>query len=183
METITTYMIHWFGPFTCIEDVTKWEKENSDRKCNLYILEGQKKYARFNRHYYCGQTTQGVYKRLNNIGHHIEEFRCVEEIWLGCFRNVDAKKADINIVEKLTTAYLSDEVGTQKMLNEINMSFPKSQICVINRWFKPEKLLWSRFKEYSPSRIISEVILHYYNDNLHMIYGTDKLKCLKKIED
>ncbi len=183
METITTYMIHWFGPFKSIDDVTKWEKTNVEHVCNLYIIEGKKKYAKLNRHYYCGQTTQGVYRRLSNIGHHIEEFRSIDEIWIGCFRNITPKKTDINISEKIITAYLADEVGDSKMLNEINKSFPKGQICVINRWYKPTKDLWARFVDNSPARIIPEIILHYYHNAFHLIYGAEKLKRLKMLED
>ena len=183
METIKTYMIHWFGPFRSIDEVAVWEKQNSNHVCNLYLLAGKKPYARMTRHYYCGKTIQGVHKRLNNLGHHIEELKEVEEIWMGCFRNINPENEDILIIEKIVTAYLTQVVGDKKMLNAINKCFPKNQICVINRWYKPSKGLWSRFVDYSPARIIPEVILHYYSDNTHLIYGTDKLKRLKIIED
>ena len=176
-------MLHWFGPIKCIEDVAKWEHDNIEHVCNLYIIEGKRPNARITRHYYCGKTIQGVNKRLSNLGHHIEDLKTVDEIWMGCIRNVKPQKDDILILENIVTAYLSAEVGDKKMLNAINKKFPKHQLCVINRWFKPTRESWHRFNDGSPARLIPEVILHYYAENIHMIYGAEKLKLLQMVED
>lgn len=184
MEIIKTYMLHWFGPFKSIEEVAKWEQENREHVCNLYLIEGKRPYARTVRHYYCGKTIQSIHKRLNNLNHHICELRTVDEIWMGCIRNVLPGSQDIFELENIITAYLADEVGDNKMLNEINKKFPKHQICVINRWYKPTQFLWNRIKNSdSPARIIPEVILHYYHEKFHLISGADKLKHLKFISD
>ena len=101
METIKTYMLHWFGPFENVEDVAKWEKENKEHVCNLYLIEGKRPYARTTRHYYCGKTIQWVHKRLSNLNHHIGELRTVDEIWMGCIRNIEPDGQDILDLENI----------------------------------------------------------------------------------
>ena len=179
MDTIKTYMLHWFGPFENKEQVGIWEKEHKDHVCNLYLLEGIKKNAKFRLSYYCGKTEQGVAKRLSSPTHHITSYRKVHEIWIGCFRNINAVSSDIFDIENIITAYLADEVGQEQMLNQINMRFPSHQVCVINRWYKPDLNPRLRSDSESPSKLIPDILLHYYAEGAHTIYGSQKLKMLK----
>lgn len=179
METIKTYMLHWYGPFSNKDQVACWENEHKGYTCNLYLLSGFKKSAKFKLSYYCGKTEQGVAKRLSSPTHHIHSYREVREIWIGCFRNVNAESRDIFDTENILTAYLADEVGQKQMLNQINMRFPAYQVCVINRWYKPDMNPRYRLDSQSPSKYLPDMLLHYYSDGVHLIYGSEKLKRLK----
>ena len=182
METIKTYMIHWFGPFEGNkEKVALWESEHPEYICNLYLLKGLRIGAKYKPSYYCGKTVQGVAKRLSNAKHSINKYRKVEEIWIGCFRNIEADSSDIFDTENIITAYLADEVGFSQMLNKINMCFPSHQVCVINRWYKPDCTTWKRLNFDSPAKIVPEVLLHYYDSGDHLIDGSEKLRTLKVV--
>ena len=84
MESLDkTYLIKWYGPFYTQEEERIWEIEHIDLTFNLYLIYGQKKYAKTKEHYYVGQTSQRVYQRFKNVGHHINDYSRVKEIWIG----------------------------------------------------------------------------------------------------
>ena len=67
-----TYSVRWYGPFESVEEVKDFEKENKSISFQLYMINGSKPRYRYSR-YYCGQTQRGVFKRLSDGNHHINE--------------------------------------------------------------------------------------------------------------
>ncbi len=68
-----TYTVRWFGPFCDVDEVKKFEDDNSSLCFQLYILNGYKPHAKLYESYYCGQTQRSVYKRLTDLNHHIND--------------------------------------------------------------------------------------------------------------
>lgn len=186
MNTDKVYIIRWFGPFKSVEEVNTFEKEHKNTVCVLYMLQGMKKNAKLYDSYYCGQAKRGVYNRLTNKGHHIEEFSRLSAIWIGNISNIEPTPTDINYVENILTAEMADKFQKKFMLNKINMNFPHFNIYVINVWHKTDT---ERIKKYSSNSLASEIpdlIGHeYYTEPTpyHRLFGAPKIQWLDiKIE-
>ena len=178
------YVVNWFGPFSSIEDVEKWEKKNNEN-CNFYLIDGYFPRSKVLR-YYCGQTKrEGVHCRLKDKSHPINDFKKISEIWIGFLVNSDGEKDEINIVEKMATSVLAKKIGDKYMVNKTNKSFPKTDVCLINEWKKKDKSSWKQCKfEESVMKIIPDVMLHKYvyekdyEMKHHIIKGSEKMKIL-----
>lgn len=117
---------------------------------------------------------------MSDKGHKINQFREIDEIWVGLICNMKPKNQDIEDAETILTAYLTDEVGKKYMLNERKLYFPPKQICIINRWYHPKTLLpRERLASGSLAQIIPDILLHEYDEYGHYIYGSQKMKQLK----
>ena len=55
------FLVKWYGPFDCKEDVRDWEQEQSF-KSSLYLLHGKRRYAKTSEKYYCGMSERNVYE-------------------------------------------------------------------------------------------------------------------------
>ena len=144
------------------------------------MFHGYKKRAQIYEHYYCGQAKNGVYNRLANKGHHIEEINRMTGIWIGAISNIVPTTSDINYVENILTAQLADTYGEKYMLNKINKQFPKHNIYILNLWHKTDCDRWLKYNSYSIVSDMPDVLGHEYQPNLdvHYLYGTQKLKWL-----
>jgi hypothetical protein len=186
MET-KLYNIHWYGPFTTPSEINAIQCEN-DLIYELYLIKGKKPRCKKS-HYYCGQSiTRGAGKRLFDGNHHIKEYRDngIEEIWVGYISNPELKlqptRHDVLLVENILIAYLNSIIGKDYILNKEKLDFPKENAFIINQWFKRNSdILYQRLREGSPSKIVPDVLLHLYkeDDNIHEIYGTNKIKRFK----
>lgn len=177
-----TYSVRWYGPFESVEEVRDFEKENKAIRCQLYILNGYKPRAKYDS-YYCGQTQRGVYKRLTDANHHINDFNSdrIEAIWIGSITNVEPTKTDINVVEKIVTAQLKETFGARYVLNETNTLFPKYNAYVINIWHKKDCNRLSRYKQSSIPAELPDVIGHEYEKiiDAHCLFSASKIKWVK----
>lgn len=138
--TERVYLIHWYGPFSSVEKLESWEKEQSFT-CNLYLFQGKLKYGRFIK-YYCGMTYEqnGVYARMKNKDHHIHEVEGRPEtiaIYVGEIANViEPDKDDVRLCEKLLTSILAKFIKCEKeVINKTNKKPPKRNVYVINEWY------------------------------------------------
>lgn len=173
-----TFLIKWYGPFKSLEEEYYWEIDN-DLSFNLYLIHGRKKHAKTKTHYYVGQTSQGVYNRFKNKGHHINDFSEIHEIWVGSFFNISPEKTDINLAEKMITSYLAydDEVGNKLLLNVTNTYAPNTSVYIINRWYNKVQNEWQRHGKTSLAKILADVIAYKLNDaNECILFEAKKLK-------
>lgn len=176
------FLVKWFGPFSKekIQEIYEWEKEYGT--CHLYLFGGLKKYAKTKLTYYCGETKRSVYERFRDPNHHINDIQeHISSIYIGRISNVKHPTDEQNkLVEKVLTAYLDSSIGRDAMLNKNNFSYPKSNIYVINEWWKPYyEEIWQRQSKDAPSSQIPDVLcFHYYSADDVELFGTQKMKKL-----
>ena len=175
------FLIKWYGPFDCKEDVRDWEQEQSF-KSSLYLLHGKCKYAKTSEKYYCGMSERNVYKRLSDKNHHIREIQeRPHSIYVGCLSNIKRPTtSQIRLAEKLITASLAYIVGDENVLNARNTLFPAENIFVINEWWKTTgESVWKRQPKNAPSNIVPDVLtFHYKGNDDNDLFGCKKLKQL-----
>ena len=175
----TVFLVKWFGPFSQ-EEINEWEKEYGT--CQLSLFGGMKKYAKTKLTYYCGVTKRSVSERFRDSNHHIKEIgNRKSSIYIGRISNLKHPTDEQNkLVEKMLTAYLDSSIGRDVMLNKTNFSFPKSNIYIINEWWKPYvEEIWQRQSKVAPSYYIPDVLcFHYFSDDDVELFGTQKLKKL-----
>ena len=167
------FLIKWYGPFISLQEVKKFEKEQSF-KCSLYLLHGQKKYAKSGEHYYCGMSTREIYKRLRDKGHHIEE---IKDRLNSNVKRLTKKR--ICLAENIITAILTKEVGEKHILNEINTYYPNTNVYVINEWWdRNASYIRERQPRNAPSHIVPDVISYNYDEKYKefSLFGCKKLK-------
>ena len=173
------FLIKWYGPFLSRADEMQWEKEQSFN-CSLYLLHGKKKYAKTKEHYYCGESTRSVYERFCDNNHHIKELEeRLSSIYVGCIANIKRPtRAQIMLAEKIITAYLSEKLGENNLLNETNFYYPQENVYIINEWWKTDGAsLWERQPSNSPSNIVPDVLAYHYKGNVdNDLFGCRKLK-------
>ncbi len=173
------FLVKWYGPFASREQERLWEKKQSFN-CSLYLLHGKLKYAKSREHYYCGESTRSIYKRFSDSNHHIKELEeRLNSIYVGSISNVShPTRPQIMLVEKIVTAYLSEEIGEGSMLNTTNTYYPNRNVYVINEWWKPDgKTLWERMPNNAPSHIVPDVLAyHFKGGDENELYGCKKLK-------
>ncbi len=157
-----TYSVRWYGEFTTVEEVNEFEKKHSDTQFQVYLLQGYKKCAKTRVSYYCGQTKHGVYKRLTNQGHHINELSRITGIWIGTISNLDPEPADISVVEKILTAQMNSTLGSDSMLNLTNTKFPTYNAYVINIWHDKNGKRRQKYNLDTIPQKISDLIGHEY---------------------
>lgn len=174
------YLVKWYGPFTCQEEVKEWE-EKQTFKCSLYLLHGKKKNAKTKEMYYCGETTRSVYKRFCDKGHHIEEIKDrLHSIYVGCISNIKRPtRKQIMAVEKIITAYLAYNLGDENVMNVTNKYFPPRNVFVINEWWKSNlEGMWERQPKNAPSNIVPDVIVFHYDNVDNELLVCKKMKRL-----
>ncbi len=157
-----TYSVRWYGAFDSVEEVNDFEKKHPETQFQVYLLQGYKKCAKTRVSYYCGQAKHGVYKRLTNQGHHINELSRITGIWIGTISNLEPEPADINVVEKILTAQMRSTFGTQCMLNLTNTKFPTYNAYVINIWHDKKGKRSRNYKTGTIPSDISDLIGHEY---------------------
>lgn len=162
MEQDKTYSVRWYGEFTSVEEVNEFEKKHPDKQFQVYLLQGYKKCAKTRVSYYCGQAKHGVYKRLTNQGHHINELSRITGIWIGTISNLSPEPADINVVEKILTAQMSSTLGPKSMLNLTNTKFPTYNAYVINIWHDKKGKRKQSYRTGTIPHDISDLIGHEY---------------------
>ena len=177
-----TYAVRWYGPFESPEEVKKFEDGNEEISFQLYIINGYKPRAKYSS-YYCGQTQRSVYKRLTDVGHHINDFNSDRiDIWIGSITNVEPSKTDINVVEKMITAQLQEIFGARFIVNETNTQFPKYNAYVINIWHnKKNGYRMQRYPQHSIPAELPDVIGHEYEKliDAHCLFGASKITWYK----
>ena len=166
-----TYSVRWYGEFTSVEEVNEFEKKHPDTQFQVYILQGYKKCAKTRVSYYCGQAKHGVYKRLTNQGHHINELSRITGIWIGTISNTDPDPGDINVVEKILTAQMCSTLGSKYMLNQTNTKFPTYNAYVINIWHDQKEKRRQKYKQGTIPQEISDLIGHEYVKNEYIRYS------------
>lgn len=173
------FLVKWYGPFECKEDVRDWEQEQSF-KSSLYLLHGKRRYAKTNEKYYCGMSERNVYERLSDKKHHIEEIQNrPHSIYVGCLSNIkNPTRNQIKLVEKIIISSLTYIVGEENVLNATNKLFPAENIFVINEWWKTTgESTWKRQRKNAPSNIIPDVLTFHYKEN-----NDNELFCCKKLK-
>lgn len=166
-----TYSVRWYGEFTSVEEVNEFEKKHPDTQFQVYILQGYKKCAKTRVSYYCGQAKHGVYKRLTNQGHHINELSRITGIWIGTISNTDPDPGDINVVEKILTAQMCSTLGSKYMLNQTNTKFPTYNAYVINIWHDQKEKRRQKYKQGTIPQEISDLIGHEYVKSEYIKYS------------
>lgn len=166
-----TYSVRWYGEFTSVEEVNEFEEKHPDTQFQVYILQGYKKCAKTRVSYYCGQAKHGVYKRLTNQGHHINELSRITGIWIGTISNTDPDPADINVVEKILTAQMCSTLGSKYMLNQTNTKFPTYNAYVINIWHDQKEKRRQKYKQGTIPQEISDLIGHEYVKSEYIKYS------------
>lgn len=175
------FLVRWYGPFTTPEAEKGWEKKQKF-KCSLYLIHGKLKYAKSREMYYCGESTRSIYKRFRDKDHHIHEIKeRLNSIYVGCISNIKSPtRRQILLIEKIVTAYLTENVGQENMLNAVNFYYPNKNVYIINEWWKTNGMtIWSRQPINAPSHIVPDVLnSHYIDKNNVDLYGCRKLKQL-----
>lgn len=183
----TVYLLEWYGPFTTPKEVIKWEKEQiGNGKTYLYLFKGKERSKR-SFSYYCGQAYgQTAGERMSNQGHHIKDV--IERpkdlsIWVAKFQNKKPAKKDVNIVEKLITSTMSQVYVTDEnaILNQTNKLRPKSQIYLINEWYKPDGTPRSNYSRNSIPSLINDVLICYPNNDCDFLWGNRRIQYLNKL--
>ena len=183
MNTSESYVIQWYGPFASIEEVKKWEEEDSS-KFNLYIFHAKQKYDK--NKYYCGMTIkQSVGKRLKNKDHHIHDFEGSHtvslQIWIGSIVKKSIKSCDVRICENIITSMMANiGVGEKYLENQTNKKPPLNNVYLINEWWKKDKTEINRRLKNSVPDIIPEAMAYYSETGA--LYGISKLKHLGYLE-
>lgn len=174
-----TYSVRWFGPFEDVEEVKRFEDEHKSTNFQLYIINGYKPYAKIYDHYYCGQTQRCVYKRLTDTDHHINEYKTISAIWIGSISSVEPEHSDINTIENIITAQLSDIFGETRMLNKINTRFPKYNVYVVNIWHNTKGQRMKKYPQFSIPVDLPDIIGHEYDkdSDSHLLYSASKIPC------
>lgn len=177
MRSSESYVVQWYGPFSSIEEIQKWEEEST--QFNLYIF--QAKLRNGKNKYYCGMTIkQTVSKRLKNKNHHIHDFEDACDslhIWIGSIVKHDINDYDVRICENIITSVMANiGVGEKSLENRTNKKPPLNNVYLINEWWKKDKTeIKRRFKNSVPD-IIPEA-MEYYSET-GALYGISKLKHL-----
>lgn len=174
-----TYSIRWYGPFSTKEEIGEYEDQHADTKFQLYMFHGLKKRAKVHEHYYCGQAKFGVFRRLSDNGHHINEINRMSAIWIGTISNVIPSEHDINYVENIITAQLAKTFGENQLLNKINKKFPNYNIYVISIWHKADGKRYRKYAKYSLPADLPDLLGHEYVTEPfqhHKIYSAEKVK-------
>jgi len=175
-----TYSIRWYGPFETKEDVGNYEKKHPNISFQLYMFHGLKKRAKIYESYYCGQAKNGVFRRLSDKNHHINEISRMTAIWIGTISNVlSPTNNDINYVENIITAQLAKKFTKKQLLNVINKNFPDYNIYVINIWHKVDDSRYRKYIKYTLPADLPDLLGHEYETEpfpLHKIYSAEKVK-------
>lgn len=82
------------------EEERIWEIEHIDLTFNLYLIYGKRNDMKQKNIFIRRQTSQRVYQRFKNVGHHINDYSRVKEIWIGSFSNAHPQKEDINLADE-----------------------------------------------------------------------------------
>ena len=179
MEQDKTYSIRWYGPFSTKEEIGEYEQKHANTKFQLYMFHGLKKRARLYESYYCGQAKSGVYRRLSDKGHHINDINRMTAIWIGTISNVEPCTKDINYVENIITAQLAKTFGESQLLNVINKKYPTYNIYVINIWHKISGERYRKYATFSLPSDMPDLIGHEYEREpliVHKLYSAEKVK-------
>ena len=174
-----TYSIRWYGPFESKEEIGEFEKKHSDISFQLYMFHGMKKRAKMYESYYCGQAKNGVYRRLSDKNHHVNDINRMTAMWIGNISNVSPSMQDINYVENIITAQLAKIFGKSQLLNVINKKFPNYNIYVINIWHKLDGSRYRKYTKYTLPSDLPDLLGHEYETfpfSLHKIYSAEKVK-------
>lgn len=186
-----TYILEWYGPFNCLQDVCDWEDKNIGRwKTFLYLFQGKKKYAHEKLAIYCGQAfRQSVGKRLKNKNHHICEVverRDELEIWVAKFANKKPQKYDVNLVEKVLTSVLDQVIksDTDEILNETNKLRPKDTAYIINEWYYIDGRARCNYPSKSICSRIPDVLACYSNEDgkVANVWGCQRMKFIDNLK-
>lgn len=170
-STSRMYLIDWYGPFHCVEEVSEWEQEQG-LSFHLYLLQGKKRNAK-NYSYYCGQTNRSVAARFKDKQHPINQLSNQLNIWIGAFASRPTKE-DIDIAENLLICILSAKVDETRLLNKQGLRFQSCyNVCLIPRWSNPQryKLPCSSIKSVFPQ-------ITFYNSEDDEIKFSQKLRLL-----
>lgn len=185
MNNKKMYLLQWFGPFSSVQELAKWEEqeEKGGRRYFLYFFHGKRPKDKKTR-YYCGMTfkQRSVASRMRNHDHHIHEFEQRNKylcIWVGTISNIrSVKKTDVKHCEKMLTSYLVQAYQTYdgEIVNKTNYKAPKdTDIYLINEWYNSKnEMEYQRRASGSISRIIPDVLSYYADGN--SIYSSKRLK-------
>ncbi|MBQ7892546.1 MAG: hypothetical protein IJ321_01230 [Alistipes sp.] len=171
------FVIKWVGPFKEIEDLRKWEKENTiPHQCNFYIITGKEK-GKHNYSEYCGITDNQngyIYCRFYDKGHHVYKLIRDRNIWIGYIDNKN--KYTRNDIELCETMLISHWQPIQNIKKK--SYYPSQPVVIINRWFDLSQQC--RIKSlYHVQKSLSDVII--YDERNRGIFGVEKLKKLRNI--
>lgn len=178
MKLSDSYLIRWYGPFFCKEDLKEWEDNHRPIQFNLYAFRAKQKGKKDK--YYCGMTfKQTVGNRLRNNDHHIHDFENSKtgslHIWIGTIANKKAKESDVRICENLLTSSLASVgVGERNLENRTNKKPPINNVYVINEWWKISEDEIKKKGRGSVPAVIPEVMAYY--SETKALYGINKLK-------
>ena len=167
---LKAYIVSWYGPFHCIEEMEEWQRQNADIDCRLYLVQGKKPNAK-SYSYYCGQTIRTVFQRFKDKNHHINEIPNRRSIWVGAFENRHNKE-DIDIAENMFIYLLSCGIKEKQCLNRQSLYFFQQDYnaLLISKWHNPGL---NRQPECSIKLLLPEVVAYFAE--------TDEVKIAKKL--
>ena len=172
-----TFVINWIGPFSCVEELAEWERENNkDYSFNFYIITGKLKSKKAITKY-CGitNTQRGyVYSRFYDKTHKVHSLFRQRNIWIGCITDENLRTRDnFELCETMIISYWQPEENIKK-----KAYYPPNPVVLINRWFFTNKKI--RVKAIYPAQDLSDIII--YDEQNKGIYGSENLKKLISVE-
>lgn len=170
-----SFLIQWVGPFSSLNDCSKWEKDNSCRDCeyNFYYAKG-KRYKEKKPSFYIGKSEmKDVCDRMKQSTDPVAKFRKNDslEIWIGRFSKPE-HRSNHNLVEIAEWAIIySFEKRNPKLksrlINEKKRKEPKDFCCVVNQCFD-KKSLEMREKRSNAMTYIPSMVFYYGADNIRI---------------
>ncbi|WP_345335076.1 hypothetical protein [Ferrimonas pelagia] len=127
MNSHTTVIVEWYGPYTYDEIC-----ENPDWENGLYLATGKLKYEREATIQYCGITEGSYIGRLKNH-HKVHEITKEQEFWIGEIAYPsNASRHFLEMAESMIIYFWQPELNERKKL-----SLPKP-VTLINKWYKKD---------------------------------------------
>lgn len=179
------YEVNWYGPFNSQKQLNKWEDENQEYDCNLYLIRGYQ-YRDRKPTVYCGKAVrQTVAQRFTN-GNHIHELKnrtSEMEIWVGKISYWANVGSDVSICENMLISVLNNGFnGSFKVANSKSFYTPNVSVCMVNEWYDKDdwSLVRKRFSSHSPAKLIPDVIVYDSEEGtLHSAMNLSHPICMK----
>lgn len=187
MKTTEFFLIKWYGPFSSIQELKKWEDKKREF-FNLYIFRADREKLC---ELYCGMTSgQSVSDQMINKDHGVHFFEDKEndlQIWIGNIAKTEVDERDIRVCEFIITKELEYKGFIIKKLdNQENKELLMNNTYIINEWWKIADEDIKEIKGLDLARMgricrLVPEVMEYYAEN-NAFYSIDRLSRLFKSE-